>query len=68
MEQFFSILAETGEPAHRLIQGLDHIEYELAVDHLRDKDGQPVADPCSWSGGRQQGAAGHGSLFVLRYW
>ena len=33
----------------RLVQALDHIEYELANDQLRDKDGQIVADPCSWA-------------------
>lgn len=32
----------------RIVQGLDHLEYELANDQLCDKAGQPVSDPCSW--------------------
>jgi hypothetical protein len=49
LAQIETILAETGKPTDRVVQGLDHLEYELANDQLRDKAGQPVADPCSWA-------------------
>jgi len=42
-------LAALGKPVDRLLQGLDHIEFALTHGRLVDKDGQPVADPCSWA-------------------
>ena len=42
-------LAALGKPADRLLQGLDHIEFALTHGRLVDKDGHPVADPCSWA-------------------
>ena len=42
-------LSRVGKPTDRIVQGLDHLEYALANDQLRDKAGQPVADPCSWA-------------------
>jgi len=49
VQQILENLQALGKSPDRLVQGLDHIEYELANDQLCDKDGQPVADPCSWA-------------------
>jgi hypothetical protein len=46
--QIGQALAELGKPTGKVIQSLDHAEWELEHDQMRDKDGQPVADPCSW--------------------
>lgn len=42
-------LTALGKTTDRLIQGMDHIEFELEHGQLVDKDGQAVADPCSWA-------------------
>jgi hypothetical protein len=50
-EQFGQILvalAELGKTVDKVVQGLDHAEWELAQGAMRDKDGQPVDDPCAW--------------------
>lgn len=47
-EQITTSLAELGKPADKVVQGLAHAEWELAQGIMRDKDGQPVLDPCSW--------------------
>lgn len=49
LTQIEGSLSRVGKPTDRIIQGLDHLEYELANDQLVDKSGQPVADPCSWA-------------------
>ena len=49
MQQITMNLAAVGKPTDRLLLGLGHIEYELAYGQLLAKDGQPVADPCSWA-------------------
>lgn len=49
LEHIRASLAKVGKSVDRVIQGLDHIEYELANGLLVDKDGQPVLDPCSWT-------------------
>ena len=49
VDQIVENLTATGKPTDRIVQGLDHLEYELANDQLVAKDGQPVADPCSWA-------------------
>ena len=49
MQQITTNLAAIGKPTDRLLLGLGHIEYELAHGQLVAKDGQPVADPCSWA-------------------
>ena len=49
LAQIRGSLSRVGKPTDRIVQGLDHLEYELANDQLVDKSGQPVADPCSWA-------------------
>ena len=49
LRQVVDNLASLDKPTDRLIQGLDHIEFELEHGQLVDKDGQAVADPCSWA-------------------
>ena len=49
LAQIEGSLSRVGKPTDRIVQGLDHLEYELANDQLRDKAGQPVSDPCSWA-------------------
>ncbi|HML54557.1 hypothetical protein [Solidesulfovibrio sp.] len=46
--QIGQALAELGKSADKVLQSLDHAEWELEHDAMCDKDGQPVADPCSW--------------------
>ncbi|QAZ69569.1 hypothetical protein [Solidesulfovibrio carbinolicus] len=48
LEQIHDALAQLGKSADRIIQGLDHAEWELAEGKMLDKAGQPVADPCAW--------------------
>lgn len=48
IEQIHAALAQLGKPAERVVQGLDHAEWELAEGKMLDKTGQPVADPCAW--------------------
>lgn len=48
LAQIGQALAELGKSADKIMQSLDHAEWELERDQMRDKDGQPVADPCSW--------------------
>ena len=47
--QIERILLEQGKTVDRVTQGLHHIEYELTHGQLVDKEGKPVADPCSWA-------------------
>jgi hypothetical protein len=49
IDQIVENLIAIGKPTDRIVLGLDHLEYELANGQLVDKDGQPVADPCSWA-------------------
>ena len=49
VNQIVANLTATGKPTSRIIQGLDHIEFELANGQMVDKDGQRVSDPCSWA-------------------
>lgn len=48
LEQIHSALAQLGKSADRIVQGLDHAEWELAEGKMLDKTGKPVADPCAW--------------------
>lgn len=48
IEQIHASLAQLGKTADRIVQGLDHAEWELAEGKMLDKQGQPVADPCAW--------------------
>ena len=48
LEQIHSALAQLGKSADRVVQGLDHAEWELAEGKMLDKTGKPVADPCAW--------------------
>ena len=48
MEQNVDNLDQLGQPTDRIVAGLDHAEWELENGKMLDKDGQPVADPCSW--------------------
>ena len=48
LAQIGHALAELGKPKDKVLQSLDHAEWELAEGKMLDKDGQPVADPCSW--------------------
>jgi len=48
LEQIQAALAQLGKSADRIIQGLDHAEWELAAGKMCDKAGQPVVDPCAW--------------------
>ncbi len=49
LRQAVENLTALGKTTDRLIQGMDHIEFELEHGQLVDKDGQAVADPCSWA-------------------
>lgn len=48
IEQIHAALAQLGKSLDRIVQGLDHAEWELAEGKMLDKQGQPVADPCAW--------------------
>lgn len=48
IEQIHATLAQLGKSTDRIVQGLDHAEWELANGKMLDKTGQPVADPCAW--------------------
>ena len=48
ISQIEKILTEQGKGLTRVVQGLDHAEWELENGKMVDKSGQPVADPCSW--------------------
>lgn len=48
LDQIAAALAELGKPTEKIVQSLDHAEWELERGQMLDKDGQPVADPCSW--------------------
>ena len=48
LAQIAQALAELGKSADKIMQSLDHAEWELERGQMLDKDGQPVADPCSW--------------------
>jgi len=49
LRQIVENLTALAKPTDRILQGLDHIEFELTHGELVDKEGQPVADPCSWT-------------------
>jgi hypothetical protein len=49
LRQAVENLTALGKPTDRLVQGMDHIEFELEHGQLVDKGGQVVADPCSWA-------------------
>jgi len=49
VNQIVANLTATGKPTSRIVQGLDHIEFELANGQMVDKDSQRVSDPCSWA-------------------
>ncbi|MYL85351.1 hypothetical protein GTA51_19855 [Desulfovibrio aerotolerans] len=48
LHQIAQALSELGKPMDKVLQSLDHAEWELEQGKMTDKDGQPVADPCSW--------------------
>ena len=48
LDQIAQALAELGKSTDKVLQSLDHAEWELEQGKMTDKDGQPVADPCSW--------------------
>jgi len=48
IEQIHAALAQLGKSPDRIVQGLDHAEWELAEGKMLDKQGQSVADPCAW--------------------
>ena len=48
LAQIGQALAELGKATDKIMQSLDHAEWELERGQMLDKDGQPVADPCSW--------------------
>ena len=48
LDQITAALAELGKPTDKIVQSLDHAEWELERGQMLDKDDQPVADPCSW--------------------
>ena len=48
LDQITAALAELGKPMDKIVQSLDHAEWELERGQMLDKDGQPVSDPCSW--------------------
>lgn len=48
LTQIGQALAELGKSADKIMPSLDHAEWELEHDQMRDKNGKPVADPCSW--------------------
>jgi hypothetical protein len=48
LEQIEQALTELGKPTDKITTSLDHAEWELEHGVMRDKDGQTVADPCSW--------------------
>lgn len=47
-EQVLASLAELGKPVDKVVGSLDHAEWELTQGTMRDKEGQPVLDPCAW--------------------
>ena len=48
LDQITAALAELGKLTDKIVQSLDHAEWELERGQMLDKDGQPVSDPCSW--------------------
>ena len=48
IKQIHNALDQLGKSADRIVQGLDHAEWELAQGKMTDKAGQSVADPCAW--------------------
>lgn len=48
LEQVEKALQELGKPTDKIVQSLDHAEWELENGRMVDKTGVPVADPCSW--------------------
>lgn len=48
VDQIVLALAELGTGPDKVVQGLHHAEWELEHGKMLDKNGVPVADPCSW--------------------
>uniref|UniRef100_I2PZD0 Putative transcriptional regulator n=1 Tax=Desulfovibrio sp. U5L TaxID=596152 RepID=I2PZD0_9BACT len=48
LAQIESNLIVTGQATDRVLPSLHHAEWELEHGKMLDKDGRPVADPCSW--------------------
>lgn len=48
LAQIEKMLTEQGKDKSKVVQGLDHAEWELEKGKMVDKSGQPVTDPCSW--------------------
>ena len=48
IEQILQALTELGKPTDKIVQSLDHAEWELENGKMLDKAGSPVVDPCSW--------------------
>ncbi len=48
IEQVLQNLAAQQKSPDRLVRSLDHAEWELERGVMADKNGNPVADPCSW--------------------
>ena len=48
VDQIVENLTALGKATDRVLQGLDHAEWELEQGKMCDKTGQPVADPCAW--------------------
>lgn len=46
--QIERMLLEQDKTLERVVQGLDHAEWELSNQTMRDKNDRPVTDPCSW--------------------
>jgi len=48
LAQIEGSLTRVGKSTERIVQSLDHAEWELEHGAMLDKQGQPVADPCAW--------------------
>jgi hypothetical protein len=49
IRQIIGRLAQQGKGLERITQGLTHAEWELAAGKMRDKDGNLVTSPVSWT-------------------
>lgn len=48
IQQIITRLSQTGTGTERLMQGLIHAEWELENGRMKDKTGNPVANPLNW--------------------
>lgn len=48
IQQILERLAKVGKQPDKVIQGLDHAEYELENGKMADKEGKSVSNPCSY--------------------